>query len=71
VANPVALAAAIRSVLADPVLAGRLAAAGRARVQQAFSIESMIQSTSCLYDELLGAGAKWYSQQLSTGQAYE
>jgi glycosyltransferase involved in cell wall biosynthesis len=52
-ANPTALAAAIRSVLADRSLAQRLASAGRARVEQEFSATKMVQQVISVYDELL------------------
>jgi glycosyltransferase involved in cell wall biosynthesis len=48
-----ALAAAVRTLLADPALAQRLAAAGKARVQQEFSAETMVQRVTQVYDELL------------------
>jgi len=52
-ADAVALADAIRMLLADHGLARRLAAAGEARVRREFSIESMVGRVSALYDELL------------------
>ncbi len=51
--DPAALVAAIRSVLNDHVLAQRLAAAGRIRVEQEFSIGAMVQQATAVYDELL------------------
>ena len=48
-----ALAAAIRQLLADPLLAQRLAYAGKARVQQVFSAGAMVQQITGVYDELL------------------
>ncbi|HMN29275.1 MAG TPA: glycosyltransferase, partial [Caldilineaceae bacterium] len=42
-ADPAALAAAIRQLLADPAQAQRLACAGRVRVQQEFSVEVMVR----------------------------
>lgn len=55
--DPVALALAIRSVLADQPWARRLAFAGRARVEQCFSAEKMVQQVTNVYIELL-AGHK-------------
>lgn len=51
--DPVALALAIRSVLADQPWARRLAFAGRARVEQCFSAEKMVQQVTNVYIELL------------------
>jgi len=50
-----ALAAAIRTVLSDPVLAQRLAAAGKARVYEKFSAETMMQGLMEIYDDLLSS----------------
>ncbi len=52
-ADPTALAAAIRTVLADKPLAQRLASAGRARVEQEFSAMKMVQQVIDVYAELL------------------
>ena len=52
-ADSAALAAAIRSVLTDRPLAQRLAAAGRARVEQEFSAAKMVQQVIAVYAELL------------------
>jgi glycosyltransferase involved in cell wall biosynthesis len=52
-ADPAALAGAIRTVLSDPVLARRLAAGGKARVQQEFSVERMVESVMQVYEELV------------------
>lgn len=52
-ADPDALATAIRTILADPSLAQRLASAGRARVEQEFSAKKMVQQVTHIYDELL------------------
>jgi len=52
-ADSAALAAAIRSVLTNRLLAQRLAAAGRARVEREFSVAKMIQQVINVYDELL------------------
>ena len=54
-ADPAALAAAIRAVLSDGALAGRLAEGGKSRVQRDFSVEAMVESVSQVYDELAGA----------------
>jgi glycosyltransferase involved in cell wall biosynthesis len=52
-ADPGALAGAIRTVLSDPVLARRLAAGGKARVQQEFCAEKMVKSVMQVYEELV------------------
>jgi len=51
--SPDALAAAIRRVLADPVLAGRMGQAGRRRAEVLFSASRMAAQTVSLYQELL------------------
>jgi glycosyltransferase involved in cell wall biosynthesis len=51
-ADPAALAGAIRTVLLDPTLARRLAEDGRARVQQEFSVEAMVDGVTRVYEEL-------------------
>ena len=48
-----ALAAAIRRLLLDAELAGRLARAARAAVAERFSSEAMVRNTARLYDEVL------------------
>ena len=53
-ADPAALAGAIRALLADPPLAGRLAQAGRARAEAQFSAERMVREVTQVYRELLG-----------------
>jgi glycosyltransferase involved in cell wall biosynthesis len=53
-ADPPALAAAIRSLLIDRDQAGRLASAGRARVQREFTLEAMVRGIAAVYDEALG-----------------
>ena len=53
-ADPLALAGAIRAVLADPARARRLAAAGHARVRQDFAAHHMVDRITGLYDEVLG-----------------
>jgi glycosyltransferase involved in cell wall biosynthesis len=52
-ADSVALATAIRAVLTDRPLAQRLAAAGRARVEQEFSAAKMVQQVIAVCEELL------------------
>ena len=49
-----ALAAAINSLLDDPMLCARLGVAGRLRVESEFSLEAMTRKTLELYDEILG-----------------
>lgn len=51
--QPLELARAIRSILADPALGKRMGAAGRDRVLSEFSIEGMIAKYERLYDGLL------------------
>jgi glycosyltransferase involved in cell wall biosynthesis len=48
-----ALATSIQLLLADRAMADRLAQAGRARVEQEFSAETMTDRVSLLYDEVL------------------
>jgi glycosyltransferase involved in cell wall biosynthesis len=50
-ADTKSLACAIRSLLADPVSARRLAVAAKARVRE-FSAETMVQRIMQVYDEL-------------------
>ncbi len=52
-ADPIALATAIRTLLADPTLAQRLALNGQTRAQQDFSAKRMVQQVTQVYDELL------------------
>jgi glycosyltransferase involved in cell wall biosynthesis len=54
-ADPAALAGAIRAVLSDPALARRLAEAGRSRVRREFAVETMVESVTRVYDELVDA----------------
>ncbi len=51
--DPAALAQAIRSILADPALAQRLAASGRARAHEEFSATTMVRRTTAVYEEIL------------------
>jgi glycosyltransferase involved in cell wall biosynthesis len=53
--DPAALAQAIRTVLSDPALAGRLGAAGRARLHAEFSAQRMVHAVEATYDDLLAA----------------
>jgi glycosyltransferase involved in cell wall biosynthesis len=48
-----ALAKAIREVLSDPSLAGKMGATGKARVRQQFSVGAMAQQVSQVYEHLL------------------
>ena len=48
-----ALAAAIRTLHADPVLAGSLASAGRARFDQSFTMDAMVQAYLEVYREVI------------------
>jgi len=52
--DPAALAAAIRRLMGDPALAQRLATAGRARVERAFSADATAREVMRIYDEALG-----------------
>jgi len=52
-ADPAALAAAIRQLLADPELRRTLGAAGRARVATEFSAAAMVRQTVDLYEQAL------------------
>lgn len=51
--DPIKLAESIAVVLSDFELAARLAAAGRVRMQEAFSVGSRIQKIQMLYSELM------------------
>ena len=53
--DPEALARAIVRVLEDAVLAERLGRAGRARVEQVFGLDRMVERTDALYQELVRA----------------
>jgi glycosyltransferase involved in cell wall biosynthesis len=52
--DPIALAAAIRRLQGDPTLAGRLAAAGRERVEREFSAAAAGAGVMRIYDEVVG-----------------
>jgi glycosyltransferase involved in cell wall biosynthesis len=49
--QPVSLARKAATILADPNLAQRLAAAGREKATRDFSLERMVGAYSCLYEE--------------------
>ena len=51
--DPAALAAAVARLQADPALARRLASAGRARVESAFSADATAREVMRVYDEAL------------------
>lgn len=51
--DPGALAAAIRHLQGDPVLARRLASAGRERVEREFASDGTAQSVMRIYDEVM------------------
>ena len=53
--DPVALAEAIRQLLADPGLARRFGMAGRARVERQFSSETMADRVSEMYGQVLAS----------------
>ena len=50
--DPGAFASALRRVLADPALAERLGAAGRARVERGFSVDARLDRIEALYRRL-------------------
>jgi hypothetical protein len=50
--DPAAVAAAISRVLRDPALGAAMGAAGRARVQQRFTIEAMVRGTTAVYEKV-------------------
>lgn len=51
--NAEALAAALRRLIEDPELRGRMGAAGRALAERDFSLDSVVQATLSIYDELI------------------
>lgn len=53
--DPAALAQAIRTVLSNKALAQRLGTAGRAQAHREFSVETMIQRTTTVYEEILSS----------------
>ena len=54
--DPQALAAAINRLLVSPALRAKMGAEGRRRVREAFSFQSMIDSTIAFYQEALSEG---------------
>ena len=54
--NPVALAAALRTLLVDRARAAAMGAAGRARLLEEFSVHHNIELTQALYERLLKKG---------------
>jgi glycosyltransferase involved in cell wall biosynthesis len=67
-----ALAAAIVRLLRDPALAAALAAAGRTRVEQAFSVERMVAGTVAVYEKFLsGHRAQGKGQREEEGKKGE
>jgi glycosyltransferase involved in cell wall biosynthesis len=51
--DPSALAKAIHTLLADPLLAHKMGAAGRSRVQREFSSATMVERVTRIYEEIL------------------
>lgn len=56
-ADAAALAGAIQTILAHPVLARAMGTAGKQRVAQQFSVEHMVERTTSVYDWLLNKRA--------------
>lgn len=52
IGSPQPMAHALRDVIRDPALANRLGAAGRARVQTEFRLDTMIEQFGALYESL-------------------
>jgi glycosyltransferase involved in cell wall biosynthesis len=48
--DPHALAMAIQEVLSDPIAASKMGAAGRAVVQQRFTVDQMVANTTAIFD---------------------
>lgn len=65
--DPHALAAALRTYVADEQLRRRHGAAGRARVAARFSLHSMVSAYVALYDELLGRQANAVQPHMVSG----
>ena len=51
--DPHALASAITRLIDDDALRARMGAAGRARVEQQFRLELMVDRVMALYDDLI------------------
>jgi glycosyltransferase involved in cell wall biosynthesis len=51
--DPHALAMAIQEVLSDPIAASKMGAAGRAVVQQRFTVDQMVANTTAIFDAAL------------------
>jgi glycosyltransferase involved in cell wall biosynthesis len=67
--NSAALATAIRTLLSDTKLAARLAQAGKARVMERFSSDTMVRGVSRVYEEALGELAGCASVDLGDRKA--
>jgi L-malate glycosyltransferase len=52
--NPNAIAEAAARILREPGFGEKLAEAGRARIEEKFSDEKMVENTICVYEEVLG-----------------
>ena len=52
--DPEALAFGMNRMLADPVMAGQLAAAAREMVEKEYGLEPMVRATEDVYREVLG-----------------
>jgi glycosyltransferase involved in cell wall biosynthesis len=52
--DPAALAEAVIKLLRDPELAAAFGRAGRARAERELRLDTMVERTEALYDELLG-----------------
>jgi glycosyltransferase involved in cell wall biosynthesis len=53
-ARPEALAAALRSLLADEATVRRIGAAGRQRILSAYTLDDMIRRTVAVYERAAG-----------------
>ena len=56
--DPAALAAAVRTLLADEALRKRMGAAGRRRVEDVFSVDQMVRKTLDVYRRVLAQGQR-------------
>ena len=54
--NAGAIAEAVKRILRDRGLAKKLGEAGRARIEEKFSAEKMVENTLAVYEELIGRG---------------